>query len=256
MGLVFIQDRTEVTDPTDPSATTRARVLAVVTERGPVSAVSVAQELGITPTAVRRHLDLLLEAGTIEVHQAPAGTRGRGRPAKSFVVAEAGHTALRGEYDELATDAIRYLADTLGPAAIEAFASDRVAKIEQRYRAELDAAGDTPKVRAEALVAALRRDGYAASARPTGTGSDPDSGLGLQLCQGHCPVQHVATEFPQFCDAETEAFGRLLGVHVQRLATLAHGDHVCTTFIPAAALGRTPLDTRHPTDTPTERSPR
>ena len=45
-------------------------------------------------------------------------------------------------------------------------------------------------------------------------------------------MQHVAAEFPQFCEAETEAFSRLLGVHVQRLATLAHGDHVCTTFVP------------------------
>ena len=57
----------------------------------------------------------------------------------------------------------------------------------------------------------------------------------VQLCQGHCPVQHVAAEFPEFCDAETEAFSELLGVHVQRLATLAQGDHVCTTFVPGAA---------------------
>ena len=28
------------------------------------------------------------------------------------------------------------------------------------------------------------------------------------------------------------ALGRLLGVHVQRLATIAHGDGVCTTCIP------------------------
>jgi len=48
-------------------------------------------------------------------------------------------------------------------------------------------------------------------------------------------VQHVAAEFPEFCDAETEAFSELLGVHVQRLATLAQGDHVCTTFVPGAA---------------------
>ena len=49
-------------------------------------------------------------------------------------------------------------------------------------------------------------------------------------------MQHVAAEFPQFCDAETDAFSRLLGVHVQRLATLAHGEHVCTTFIPLSAV--------------------
>jgi len=56
--------------------------------------------------------------------------------------------------------------------------------------------------------------------------------VGIQLCQHHCPVQHVAAEFPQLCDAETAALGRLLDVHVQRLATIAHGDGVCTTYIP------------------------
>ena len=45
-------------------------------------------------------------------------------------------------------------------------------------------------------------------------------------------MQRVAAQFPQLCEAEAEAFGRLLGVHVQRLATLAHGEHVCTTHVP------------------------
>jgi predicted ArsR family transcriptional regulator len=34
------------------------------------------------------------------------------------------------------------------------------------------------------------------------------------------------------CDEETRAFSEILGTHVQRLATIAHGDGVCTTFIP------------------------
>jgi hypothetical protein len=42
----------------------------------------------------------------------------------------------------------------------------------------------------------------------------------------------AAALFPQLCDAETAAIGRLLGTHVQRLATIAHGDGVCTTHIP------------------------
>jgi len=49
-------------------------------------------------------------------------------------------------------------------------------------------------------------------------------------------VAHVAAEFPQLCDAETEVISRLIGTHVQRLATIAHGDGVCTTHIPASAL--------------------
>ena len=46
-------------------------------------------------------------------------------------------------------------------------------------------------------------------------------------------MSHVAHEFPQLCEAETAAIARVLGRHVQRLATIAHGDGVCTTCIPA-----------------------
>jgi predicted ArsR family transcriptional regulator len=56
---------------------------------------------------------------------------------------------------------------------------------------------------------------------------------GAQICQHHCPVAHVAAEFPQLCEAETEAFGRLLGAPVRRLATIAHGDGICTTHVTA-----------------------
>ncbi len=62
------------------------------------------------------------------------------------------------------------------------------------------------------------------------------AGRGEQLCQHHCPVAHVAAEFPQLCEAETEAFARLLGTPVQRLATIAHGDGICTTHVTAPTL--------------------
>jgi predicted ArsR family transcriptional regulator len=74
------------------------------------------------------------------------------------------------------------------------------------------------------LADALTTDGYAASVGSTTSGE--------QICQHHCPVAHVAGEFPQLCDAETEMFSRLLDTHVQRLATIAHGDGVCTTHLP------------------------
>src|SRR5690606_27279973 len=81
-----------------------------------------------------------------------------------------------------------------------------------------------PLARAEALAAALSAEGYAASASVINSGG--------QLCQHHCPVAQVAAEFPQLCEAETEVISRLVGTHVQRLATIAHGDGICTTHIP------------------------
>jgi predicted ArsR family transcriptional regulator len=107
----------------------------------------------------------------------------------------------------------------MGAEQVEAFAQARAADLEVRH-ADVLTAEDRPA----ALALALSQDGYAATTH--------EQGLGVQLCQHHCPVQHAAAEFPQLCDAETAALGRLLGVHVQRLATIAHGDGVCTTFIP------------------------
>ena len=98
-----------------------------------------------------------------------------------------------------------------------------MAQSEKRYQERMATIGPdaTP---AQALAVALSEDGYVASTLP--------SAIGEQLCQHHCPVAHVAERFPKICEVETAAFSRLLGVHVQRLATIAHGDGVCTTHVP------------------------
>jgi predicted ArsR family transcriptional regulator len=199
-------------------------------EHGPISAAALGERLGLTPTAVRRHLDHLSHEGAIVEHVSqPTGRRGR--PARSWVLSAAGHDSLDADYDELAEQAVRFIAQIGGEAGVTAFARTRLADLEARYATELEGVEGAAE-RAAALATALNSDGFAASTRPVGDGMTS----GIQLCQGHCPVQQVATEFPQFCEAETQAFSRLVGVHVQRLATLAHGDHVCTTFIPLPSI--------------------
>ena len=221
---------------------TRDRVRLSVGERGPVTASALAKDLGLTPAAVRRHLDALEEAGLIAEHEAPAGRRGRGRPARAYVLTDLGQEQFQTHYGDVATAALHFLADQAGPAAVESFAEAQMAELEARLHAAVDRAvaeqgQDDLDTRAAALARALSEEGYAASTRPVGLGT----GLaGLQLCQGHCPVRSVATEFRQFCDAETDVISRVLGVHVQRLATLAGGEHVCTTYVPTGAFGTGP----------------
>ena len=120
-----------------------------------------------------------------------------------------------------------------GREAVTAFARQRVSELEARYRPLVDAAPEGK--RTEALALALTADGYAATAQPAGTQAAATTSAGEQLCQHHCPVAHVAEQFPELCEAETEVFAALLGTHVQRLATIAHGDGVCTTFVPRGA---------------------
>jgi len=239
---VLIADR-RVSDGADGSnpgphgveARTRDRVRQTISEQGPLTAAALASRLGLTPAAVRRHLDLLAEQGAIE-ERAPADAGG------------SGSAGLDSDYDDVATSALRFLAEHAGADAVGEFARERSAELEARYAAQLATAGEDVTARAQALATALSADGFAASTRPVAAGTPL---AGVQLRQGHCPVQHVVAQFPAFCDAETDAFSRLLGVHVQRLATLAHGEHVCTTFIPISAV---PITAQSATITSDERS--
>lgn len=214
-------------------AGTRRRVVDLIASDGPVSAAELATELELTAAAVRRQLGALEGEGQIAVHEGGApGPARRGRPAKRYVVTSDGQAALSQRYSELASQALRFLAEVGGQDAVRDFAARRVHDLEARHADALAGAGADLTRRAEALAEALSDDGYAATARPVaGTAA-------IQLCQGHCPVQEVAAEFPELCEAEARAFSRMLGVHVQRLATLAHGGHVCTTNIPIIPVRR------------------
>jgi predicted ArsR family transcriptional regulator len=207
--------------------TTRQRVARSILVNGPSTAAALAERLDLTPAAVRRHLDQLVEDGAVEARE-PRSTvrRGRGRPAKVFALTESGRDGFDQQYDDLAVQALRFLAETGGAEAVREFAVRRAEFISERFvgvRAQNPELGS-----AEVLARVFTQEGYAAAVR--------DLPVGEELCQQHCPVSHVAHEFPQLCEAETEAISQVLGRHVQRLATIAHGDGVCTTCIPGAPM--------------------
>lgn len=251
-------ERTTLPTPSvrDAERTTRERVARSILEHGPSTAGQLAERLDLTPAAVRRHLAVLEEEGDLRSEeQRVYGSRGRGRPAKVFLLTDAGRTHFPSTYDELAIQALRQLQALAGDPAIERFAEDRVADVVRRYQLILEEAASEGQAIAapDALARALNDQGYVATMQPARTGE--------QLCQHHCPVSHVAEEFPELCTAETEVFSRLLGVHVQRLATIADGNGVCTTHIPDPVVlaGRRhshPADAPTATRTPTPTHPR
>jgi predicted ArsR family transcriptional regulator len=246
-------------EPTSGDQPTRERVARSILVNGPSTAADLAERLDLTPAAVRRHLDHLLAQGALEARDPrPTGSRGRGRPARVFAITEAGRAHFDQQYDDLAVQALRYLAETGGDEAVSEFARRRVAFIERDYDAVT--AADPDLTPAEALARVLSSEGYAATVRslPLLTNAVDGPGAAEQLCQQHCPVSHVAQEFPQLCEAETEVIGRVLGRHVQRLATIAHGDGVCTTCIPQGTTTtvRRPLVSTGSTDSSTSKEKR
>ncbi len=150
---------------------TRGRIARLILEHGPATAASLSTRLGLTPAAVRRHLDNLLADGMVEIRIARTyGNRGRGRPARLFAITDAGRSAFVHAYDDLAASALRFLAERAGPEAVTEFARHQVAELAARYAAAVQAAPAGQRV--QALAEALSADGYAASATgaPAGEG--------------------------------------------------------------------------------------
>src|SRR5919107_3318897 len=139
-------------------APTRQRVARTMLELGPSTAARLAERLALTPAAVRRHLDHLVDTGLAESREPRVqGVRGRGRPAKPFVLTAAGRDQFEQQYDDLAAQALRFLADTAGEEAVSRFAEQRLADLEARITAlRSEQPALTP---AEALAAAMSEAG-------------------------------------------------------------------------------------------------
>jgi predicted ArsR family transcriptional regulator len=222
-------------------------VIRRLLDGGPSTAARLADALNLSGTAVRRHLDALAAEGAVTSRVEPViGRRGRGRPARVYLLTDAGRARLPHAYDDLAAQALGYLAEHAGAEAVSDFARVRAQQIVAGVRDDLDAAG-TVADRARILARALTGSGYAASVDRVGVGE--------QLCQHHCPVAHVAARYPQLCEEELAVFTSALGTYAQRLATIARGDSFCTTFIPATQQGDPdapahPVAGRKPSDPP------
>ncbi|MGL5406117.1 MAG: helix-turn-helix transcriptional regulator [Propionibacteriaceae bacterium] len=207
---------------------TRRRVADSILRHGPSTAPELAARLEMTAAGIRRHLSTLTADGTLTVRDRRIPSdRGRGRPAKEYVLTDAGRAEFHQGYDELAISILDFLAQAGGDGAVEKFAAGRARRLEERF---LEIKEAEPQLHpTDVLARALSDEGFVATTSQARTGQ--------QVCQHHCPVAHVAAAYPQLCQAETEAIGRMLGSHVQRLATIAHGDALCTTHIPHPTVG-------------------
>lgn len=198
--------------------------MRLLVESGSITAAEIGQRLGISAAGVRRHLDALIEAGDAQANAAAAWQQaGRGRPAKRYRLTAAGRAKLEHTYDDLASAALRQLREIGGEEAVQTFARRRIDAILAGVKQGPDGVEST----AERVADAMTRAGYAATTTRVGGPMQ-----GIQICQHHCPVSHVAEEFPELCEAEKEAMSEVLGTHVQQLATIANGDCACTTHVP------------------------
>ncbi|WP_428351189.1 helix-turn-helix transcriptional regulator [Mycolicibacterium sp.] len=212
----------------DAHGATRGAIIRLLLESGPTTASHIGKHLGLSAAGVRRHLDALIDAGDAQANAAATWQQqGRGRPAKRYQLTAAGRAKLEHTYDDLASAAMRQLRELGGDDAVRAFARKRIDTILADVQPAGGADSGGVEAAADRVAHALTLAGYATTTTRVG-----GPARGVQICQHHCPVSHVAEEFPELCEAEQQAMSEVLGTHVQRLATIVNGDCACTTHVP------------------------
>ena len=212
---------------------TRRQIMLMLLKHGPATASELADRLDMSAAGVRRHLDILVSEGLGEAVDRRSRTAGagRGRPARAFRLTDRGRSHFGHSYDQLAVDALDAIREIGGEEAVRKLARRRITRIVDGVT---PADGDEESIQRTAgeLAEAFDRNGYAATVTR--------AGAGIQICQHHCPVAHVAAEHPELCEAEHEIISSLVGLHVQPLATITGGHGICTTNIPLTPIENLP----------------
>ena len=190
-------------------------LIALKKAPGALTARELAERFGVTPNALRRHLDAL-EADALVRHDREV--RGVGAPVHAYALTAAGEALFPQAYApvlEAVLDTLREAAGTEGVrtairrqwAPLVTGAGSRLAELPLEERAQ--------------LVAELRSSqGYMAEATPAADGT-------VIVREHHCAVRDVVARFPEICAAEQELMEELLGVPVVRTQYIPAGCAVC-----------------------------
>ena len=196
------------------------RLLETLKRAAPASASELAEELGLTPVAVRQHLQALAEAGLVASQARPAA--GRGRPTAAWQATEAANAWLPDAHGDLTVDLLRSMRGVFGEEGLGRILAARGKAQLATYREAMPVASASLKARVEALAALRTREGYMASVVEEKRGQ-------YLLVEHHCPICVAARSCVGLCANELEVFRGALGrdVAVERTEHLLEGDARC-----------------------------
>jgi DeoR family suf operon transcriptional repressor len=213
-------------DPAPPESplstlpTTRRAILNQIKRQGPQTATQVAEGLALTPAAIRLQLTHLEGDGLLEHDSTPEHRPGR--PTLLYRLTAAAEALYPKRYGDLTTELLGYLGGPDGRQVDQLF--------EQRRQRRVD--GARPRLvnlsfdeQVAALTAILDEDGYLADAQRLSDGS-------WRITEHNCAILTVAHGFSQACSSELSFIRDALpGAHVERVAHLMDGAHVCAYLV-------------------------
>lgn len=195
---------------------TRRHILIALKEQGGMTADELAEKLGISSVAVRRHLTNLERDRLVDHEQVQ---RGMGRPSYVYQLTETAHRIFPHNYDQLASYFLEAIQQIYGQEAVNRIFEHRTQELVESYRPQVSGK-DLPD-RLEQLTRLREVDGYMPIWEEQEDGT-------YVLRQYHCPILQVAEGCAKACDHELALFVDLLDAEVTRQNHQVTGDAECS----------------------------
>ncbi|HEY9296231.1 MAG TPA: metalloregulator ArsR/SmtB family transcription factor [Phormidium sp.] len=200
-------------------------ILYFLKMQGAQTATTIAKQLGVSPMAVRQHLQVLRAEKWVTYYEE---RRPQGRPVKLWHLTEHCTTQFPDSHADLMVDLLRGVETVFGSSGLEKLLAERTQRQIQAYTARSAgiAEGTDWSERVKAIALLRAQEGYMAEVI-----SQPDDAL--LLVENHCPIRSAATSCQLLCRSELELFRTLLGpkVSIQRVEHILQGDRRCAYLI-------------------------
>ncbi len=198
---------------------TRERILEHIVKHREARVEELADALGITAAAVRRHLDNLRADGLVDVRAVKQPT---GRPYYAYHPTERAAGVLPAAYADLLGRMLRSLGER--EDVISAVMANVAEALAARHRGEVS--GDPAiEVRAEQVTDSLRQEGILDRWHIDAEG--------IHLLNDACPYKKAAELSPLPCETDRQAIELLLGLNVEQLNRIVDGSPVCEYLVRA-----------------------
>lgn len=198
---------------------TRKRILRVLKTLHQATVATIADEVELSPIAVRHHLNALQAEGLLAAQEVRHGV---GRPFLVYRLTEAGQELFPQKYVRLTERLLEELKATVPSATIEQIFAGMAAGLASGVRAEV--AGLPPDSRMARLVEVLGEEGFVAHWERTAEG--------YRVTGVSCPYLHVGQSHPEVCQFDIQLITSVLETPVERCSCMIDGDPQCTFNIP------------------------
>lgn len=189
-------------------------VLTILQRTGAVTVKDLEETMGVTATAVRQQLVVLLAEGYIEQR---AENIGRGRPKHVYSLTTKGRALFPHHYDEFTNSLLREILRVEGPAKVQELLARMGARMAEQYSQHI--AGRAPAERAIALTELLNAKGIMAEVKIEGDA--------IVFREYTCPYYELAREHRAICEMEEGMISQVVHQPAELIQCTLDGHHGC-----------------------------